>query len=125
MKRLLFVTLLLLISFIVQKSFAQEDEDYLAKVKATEYDEDYNVINAVLLVEFEEEDDEGNINTFEEQYKIEVDKIGKKLLELDGATIKFTGTFIENDDGSVAVKVKSFNIINAAEQSEEDEPEDN
>ena len=60
----------------------------------------------------------------EEEYSIVKDKIGKKLLELDGKSIKFSGTFNENEDGANSIKVQSFSVINDSEESEEDEPEE-
>jgi hypothetical protein len=119
--RIIFFTFLFTFCIVLPHLNAQDKDEYIGQVKATEYDEDGNVINAVIVIEYEEEDDEGNINTYEQKYNIEVDTTGKKLLELDGATIRFIGTFIENDDGSISVKVESFNIISSVEDYEEDE----
>jgi len=123
MKKYLFFTLVFLSAFMIQNLFAQDYDEYYAFVRATEYDENNNVVNAVLIVEYEEEDDEGDVNVYKEEYNIEKDTIGKKLFEMDGCTIKFTGIFTEKEDGSAFVKVESFSIINTDEGEEEDEPD--
>jgi hypothetical protein len=106
---------------------AQEEENLVGVVKAVQWQDESKVIAAVLVVTTEEEDEEGNLTTYIDEYRIMDNLKGKELFELDGETVKVSGSFVEKDDGTILLKVKSYVIIenNQDELIEEDLDEDN
>ena len=119
------VILILFLYGLTTNLVAQEEEIITGTVKANKWNDAEEVISAVLEVVTEDEDDEGKIITYLEEYSIEDNTVGRRLIQLDGETVEVVCKIIENDDGSIYLKVKSFNIIELEEEEPEaDEPDE-
>jgi hypothetical protein len=109
---------------------AQEEENLVGVVKAVQWQDESKVIAAVLVVTTDEEDEEGKLSTYIDEYQIMDNRLGKELFEMDGETVKVSGIFVEKDDDTILLQVKSYEIIEAEqeeiieEESEGDFPEE-
>jgi hypothetical protein len=99
---------------------AQEEEILTGVIKAVQWHDEGDVIAAILVITTNEEDDEGKLTTYVDEYKILDDRIGQQLFKYDGETVEVAGVFLEEDDGIIYLKVKSYRII----ESEEEDPEE-
>jgi hypothetical protein len=115
-----------LMSVLVKDSVAQEEEIFIGVVKAVQWLDEGEVIAAVLVITTDEEDEEGKLSTYIDEYQILDDRMGKKLFELDGETVEVTAIFLEEDDGKILLKVNSYRLIesNNEENNEEDSDEE-
>jgi len=106
----------------VQNVMAQEEETFTGTIKAVSWNDEEEVIAVVLVVVTEEEDDEGNITSYTDEFPIVNDVMGKQLFKLDGQTVDVTGVFLEDEDGTVSLKVTSY--IPFENNENEDVPEE-
>ena len=116
------VNVAILFGGMCNNALAQEEEILIGVVKAIQWLDEGEVIAAVLVITSDEEDEEGKLATYIDEYQILDDRIGKELFELDGETVEVTCIFLEEDDGTILVKVKSYRIIesNNEEVNKED-----
>jgi hypothetical protein len=104
-------------------ALAQEEEELIGVVKATEWEDD-EVVSAVLMVTSEVEDEEGEVSTYIDEYMILDDRTGKELFKLNGKTVEVNAVFLEEDDGTVYLKVNSYLVIDANEEDPGEEDYD-
>jgi hypothetical protein len=118
--------MLVLISILAKDSFAQEEEILTGVVKAVQWHDEGEVIAAVFVITSNEEDEEGKLTTYIDEYLILDDRVGQQLFMYDGETVEVSGIFLEEDDGTILLKVKSYRIIESDEEeiNEEDPIED-
>ena len=100
---------------------AQEEEILTGAIKAVQWRDESDVIAAAQVITTDEEDEEGKLTTYVEEYKIMNDRIGEQLYKYDGETVEVTGVFLEHDDGSIYLKVKSYRIIESGEEEPDEE----
>jgi hypothetical protein len=124
--KIMFVlTLFSLLCISGSNLIAQDEETYTGVVKGVEWDDDGNTIAAVLVFDFEEENELGDIETITIEYIIEDDDMGKQLYELVGKTVEVIGVLSEDDEGQNLLKVESFTLINMNDdETEVEEPEE-
>jgi hypothetical protein len=120
------ISFLIILGWSSLSLLAQEGEILTGVVKAVQWLDEEEVIAAVLVVTSNDEDEEGKLTTYIDEYNILDDPVGKELYELDGETVIVKGTFIEKNDGTVLLKVISYKILDleSEEDSDEEFPED-
>lgn len=116
---ILFATLIILV-LLPANSQAQDEEQIIGVVKATDWQDD-KVVSAALLITSEEEDEEGQASTYVEEYPILDNKTGKELFKLDGQTVEVSAVFLEEDDGTIYLKVNSYRLLDNKNQDPGDE----
>ena len=107
--------LIMLISGMAMNVLSDEEVTLTGVVQATNW-ENEKVIEALLVVTYEEENDEGEVTTYTEDYIIIDDEIGQQLFEHDGETVEVVGIVEEDDNDILYIYVKSFQVINDEEE---------
>ena len=80
------------------------------------------MIAANLVIITEVENDNGKFTTYIDEFKLLDDKKSKELFKLNGETVEVHGVFVEEDDGTVYLQVKSYKLIKSKDEeiNEED-----
>jgi len=117
----LLIPVVILLNGLYNSSQAQEEEIFTGAIKAVQWHDEGDVMAAVLVITTNEEDDEGQLTTYIDEYKILNDRIGQQLFKYDGESVEVSGVFLEENDGTIYLKVKSYRIIESEEESPEEE----
>lgn len=117
------ISTLIVISVFLNNIFAQDEEILTGVVKATDW-QGGEVIAASLVITSDEEDEEGKLTTYIDEYQIIDDQMGKELFELDGEPVVVKGVFLEEDDGIILLKVRSYKLVDSNNENDSEEDED-
>ena len=111
---------LIILLMLLNYGSAQDKELLTGIVKATEW-QDNKVTAALLVITTDEENEEGKLTTYIDQYMILDNQIGKQLFKLNGKKVEVSAVFLEEDNGTVHLKVNSYRILNSDEEILEEE----
>ena len=119
----IFLIVLFLLSF--SNLMAQDTENLTGIVKAVEWDDDGNVIGAALVMDVEEENEDGDVEVISVEYLIKDNAVGKKLFANEGKAVEVSAVVSEDDEGIFYINVKSFKVLEKNEpDSEVEEPDE-
>lgn len=88
-------------------SFSADQVTIVGKIYGVAWDEDYNIMSAVIFTEDGKE------------YLIIDDAKGKELLKLENATVKASGAIGKNAEGTETFTVAGFEVIDKGEFTDE------
>lgn len=73
---------------------------------------------------FGEEDEGIEICTDENDYIVEMDKVGKRLHNYIDKDVEVTGTISKDDEGNEVIKVTEFDILETEDEGDDDYDDD-
>jgi len=92
--------------------------------KAKEVKKEITIIGYVTELDEDDEGESVKISTDDDDYIVEMNKQGKKLLDLMDRDVEATGTVQNDKDGNKVITVSSFEVLEDDDDFDDDEDDD-